>query len=306
MCHGKDCGVNQFQLRSKRESTKSEYKEYKQQCEEALLRDTELQASNRILRSKLIKAESQLMELSESVEKGTEGVIEQHRITLLTESNKRLLELLKLVTGLQQIPYIGTDNVIPEFVINLQYISQLESEYSQAIRSLHDERSQRRTVEDQLIELKAEYEQLKINYHKLVNPVEQLECDVAMQQEPDTVIVRAALEEKLHHLMELGKQLEERDIQHDQDRHLLLSARERTIALEELIAKQDSVGLKADFNTQDARQKVSVIQILENELKQKRETLEESERLCSLISTELKSLQQVCEGYMIEILEIPK
>lgn len=59
------------------------------------------------------------MELSESVEKGTEGVIEQHRITLLTESNKRLLELLKLVTGLQQIPYIGTDNVIPEFVINL-------------------------------------------------------------------------------------------------------------------------------------------------------------------------------------------
>ena len=154
--------------------------------------------------------------------------------------------------------------------------------------------------------MKAEYEQLKINYHKLVNPVEQLECDVAMQQEPDTVIVRAALEEKLHHLMELGKQLEERDIQHDQDRHLLLSARERTIALEELIAKQDSVGLKADFNTQDARQKVSVIQILENELKQKRETLEESERLCSLISTELKSLQQVCEGYMIEILEIPK
>lgn len=139
-----------------------------------------------------------------------------------------------------------------------------------------------------------------------MNPVEQLECDVAMQQEPDTVIVRAALEEKLHHLMELGKQLEERDIQHDQDRHLLLSARERTIALEELIAKQDSVGLKADFNTQDARQKVSVIQLLENELKQKRETLEESERLCSLISTELKSLQQVCGGYMIEILEIPK
>ena len=90
--------------------------------------------------------------------------------------------------------------------------------------------------------MNGEYEKLTINYHKLVNPVEQLECDVAMQQEPDIVIVRAALTEKLHHLMELSTQLEERENEHQQDRKKLTAAYEQIITLKELLAKQDSVG----------------------------------------------------------------
>ena len=76
------------------------------------MRDTELQASTRVLQSKLIQAETRFVELSESVTKGPEGVIDQQRISLLTESNQRLLEVLRACTGLQQIPYIGTDNVL--------------------------------------------------------------------------------------------------------------------------------------------------------------------------------------------------
>ena len=129
-----------------------------------------------------------------------------------------------------------------------------------------------------MAELNGEYERLTINYHKLVNPVEQLECDVAMQQEPDIVIVRAALTEKLHHLMELSTQLEEREKEHDQDRKKLAAGYEQIITLKELLAKQDSVG------------EVSRSQLMENELKLKQEELE---RLSSSMEEEVNKLQKV-------------
>lgn len=106
---------------------------------------------------------------------------------------------------------------------------------------MHEEKAKHRIIENELIELKAEYERLTINYHKLVNPVEQLECDVAMQQEPDIMIVRAALTEKLHHLMELSTQLEERESEHQQNRKKLAAAYEQIITLKELLAEQDCV-----------------------------------------------------------------
>ena len=113
---------------------------------------------------------------------------------------------------------------------------------------MHEERAKHRIIENELIELKAEYERLTINYHKLVNPVEQLECDVAMQQEPDIMIVRAALTEKLHHLMELSTQLEERESEHQQNRKKLAAAYEQIITLKELLAEQDCVGERDGYD----------------------------------------------------------
>ena len=80
------------------------------------MRDNELQALTRVLQNKLIQSETRFVELSESA-KGS-GVIDQQRISLLTESNQRLLEVLRTCTGLQQIPFVGTGTVLIEYADN--------------------------------------------------------------------------------------------------------------------------------------------------------------------------------------------
>lgn len=70
----------------------------------------------------------------------------------------------------------------------------LERERERLAQGLSEERGKRRTLEEQLITVREQLETLQLDYSRLVNPVEQLECSAAMHEETDVTILREALD----------------------------------------------------------------------------------------------------------------
>ena len=69
----------------------------------------------------------------------------------------------------------------------------LERERKEFLQMLSKECSKRRIVETQLLDVQEQLRQLQMNYDRLINPLEQMECACAMQDETDLTILRDAL-----------------------------------------------------------------------------------------------------------------
>lgn len=68
-----------------------------------------------------------------------------------------------------------------------------------------------------------------------MTPIEQLQCDVAMSDETDVLLVREALREKLRHLMELGARLTQLEKKVAEKETELAGEMARRIRLEETV-----------------------------------------------------------------------
>lgn len=125
---------------------------------------------------------------------------------------------------------------------NSQYLITLEEERSQALQALHQERSTRHSLESKLASAQKEIADLTTNYNRLINPVEQIDCDITMKNEQDGMIVRMALEEKLKHIMVLSQQIQSREKEIKQKQEVIDDLKNQIVDLKELEMSYQEVG----------------------------------------------------------------
>lgn len=134
-------------------------------------------ASNEAEKSELLKEISSLGRESDATKYW------KIRLELVSSLNERLLGLLKFFSGFASLPPLGTES----------YLSMLKRERNEFLQTLSKECAKRRIVEEQLLDVQEQLRQLQMNYDRLINPLEQVECACAMQDETDLTILRDAL-----------------------------------------------------------------------------------------------------------------
>ena len=119
----------------------------------------------------------------------------------------------------------------------------MEEERNQALHSLHQERTTRQSLDLQLADLRQQLTALTINYNRLLNPVEQVDCDVTMQHETDVAILRLALQEKLGNLVVVSQKLDEDRNRLGNMEETIRDLQSQKCALSELVKKGQEVGI---------------------------------------------------------------
>lgn len=158
----------------------------RKRCDDCLFRESSLIQSNRQLIEKFIVEVQKLSPLRSRDSSEDQTVTTnylQQSLDVVEQANCRLLSLLKLLSGWDRLPPVGTEDLL----------TVMCKERAELLQNIRNERTQRRTIELQLLDLQEQLRQLQIDYDRLINPMEQMECACAMQDETDLTILRDAL-----------------------------------------------------------------------------------------------------------------
>ena len=158
----------------------------RKRCDDCLFRESSLIQSNRQLIEKFIVEVQKLSPLRSRDSNEDQTVATnylQQSLDVVEQANCRLLSLLKLLSGWDRLPPVGTEDLL----------TVMCKERAELLQNIRNERTQRRTIELQLLDLQEQLRQLQIDYDRLINPMEQMECACAMQDETDLTILRDAL-----------------------------------------------------------------------------------------------------------------
>ena len=177
---------SQAQLKIENANLKQDISTLRKRCDDCLLRESSLIQTNRQLNEKLILEVQKLCppqsRVSNEGQTGATSYLQQS-LDIVEQANCRLLSLLKLLSGWDQLPPVGTEDLI----------TALCKERVDLLQNLSNERTQRRNIESHLLDLQEQLRQLQIDYDRLINPMEQIECAYAMEDETDLTILRDAL-----------------------------------------------------------------------------------------------------------------